>query len=139
MPLDRGTRNYALFLLALVVGLTALALYQPPVVRELNAKLESDPEVSAFPYPFRVLRVEGRTAIMSTPRSSAVPVARVLGLLFPEVAGLADDAPAFRAAQERLAQVQKRAARLVTDDPRIQGVRWQLDRDWLVQHGLPPN
>lgn len=140
MPLDRGTKIYALVLLGLILGLVALALYEPPVVRELNDKLEQDSLVNSFPYAFRVVRVEGNTAVMSTPRSSAVPVERVLGILFPEVAGQPGDSPVFQAAQERLATTQKRAYKLVMDDPRIRRIQWELDRDWLMQHGitLPP-
>ncbi|HHH40364.1 MAG TPA: glutamate-ammonia-ligase adenylyltransferase [Sedimenticola sp.] len=138
MPLDRGTRIYAAFLLALILGLVLLALYEPPRVAELNDLLESDPQVSASPYPFRVLRVEGATAVMSTPRSPAVPVERVLGLLFPEVAGQPGDAPAFQAAQQRLARIQTRARDLVLEAPDIDHVRWELDRDWLMRHGIQP-
>ena len=138
MPLDRGTRNYAIFLLALAAGLIALALYEPPVVRELNKKLEQDPLVSTFPYEFRVLRVENGAAVMSTPRSPAVPVERVLGILFPDIAGQPGDSPGFQEAQKKLATVQTRARDLVLHDPRVKRVRWELDRDWLMQHGLQP-
>jgi len=136
MPLDRATRNYAIFLLALAAGLIALALYEPPVVRELNEKLEQDPLVSAFPYDFRVLRVEQGTAFMSTPRSPAVPVERVLGILFPDIAGQPGDSSAFQEAQKRLARAQTRALDLVLEDPRVKRVQWQLDRNWLMQHGI---
>ena len=136
MPLDRGTRNYAIFLLALAAGLIALALYEPPLVHELNKKLEQAPQVSAFPYEFRVLRVENGTAVMSTPRSPAVPVERVLGILFPEVAGQAGDSPAFQKAQKHLAKTQTRARDLVLKDPKVKRVQWQLDRNWLMQHGI---
>ena len=138
MPLDRGTRNYALFLLALVAALIALALYEPPLVRDLNRKLAEDPLVSRFPYAFRVLQVENGTAVMSTPRSPAVPVERVLGILFPEVAGQPGDSPGFQKAQKRLARVQTRARDLVLKTPGVKRVQWRLDRDWLVQHGIQP-
>ena len=138
MTLDRGTRIYALFLLALILGLLFLALYQPPKVRELNRLLSSDPALSSFPYPFRVLHVEGSTAVMGTPRSPGMPVQQVLPLLFPETAGRSTDSPAFQEAQKRLAKMQARARRLVAQDPEIDKVRWELDRDWLAQHGLQP-
>ena len=138
MALDRGTRIYALFLLALVVGLVALALYQPPLVRDLNRKLAADPQLADFPYHFRVLAVEDHTAVMSTPRSPAMPVARILPLLFPDVAGQDPQSPAFQAAQKRLARAQAHARKLVQSAPHITTVRWQLDRDWLIQHGLEP-
>jgi hypothetical protein len=138
MPLDRGTRIYAGFLLAVVVGLVALALYQPAKVRELNQRLANDPLVSGFPYPFHVLRVENGVAVMSTPRSSLVPVAEVLGRLFPEVANASPDSPQFQEHQSQLAKVQKHAKALVLQDPDIHDVRWELDRDWLLQHGIQP-
>jgi hypothetical protein len=140
MPLDRGTKIYALTLLGLILGLVALILYEPPVVRELNEKLAQDSAVSRFPYKFRVLRMEGSTAVMSTPRSSAVPVEQVLGILFPEVAGQPGDSPAFQAAQARLAIAQKRAYKQVIEDPRVNQIRWELDKSWLMEHGvtLPP-
>jgi len=75
---------------------------------------------------------------MSTPRSPAVPVERVLGLLFPEVAGQPGDSPAFQAAQQRLARIQTRARDLVLEAPDIDHVRWELDRDWLMRHGIQP-
>ncbi len=142
MALDRGTRIYAAVLLFLVVGLAVLALYEPPEVARLNARLSADPQVAAFPYPFRVLRLEeGDTAVMSTPRSTAVPVERILGILFPESAGRSGDAPEFQAAQRRLAEVQTRARDLVLADPAVKRVRWVLDRDWLMRHGIqsPPS
>jgi len=138
MPLDRSTRNYALFLLALALSLIALALYEPPVVRELNKRLKQDPQVSAFPYEFRVLRLEGTVAIMSTPRSPAIPVERILGILFPEVAGQPGDSPTFQKAQQQLATVQTRARDLVLEDPRVKRIQWELDGNWLMQHGIHP-
>lgn len=134
--LDKGTRNYALFLLALLVLWVAWALYEDPKVSELNQRLEADPLVSAFPYRFRVLRVENGIATMSTPRSSAVPVARVLGILFPNVAGKAETSEAYMRAQQRLAKVQTRARDRVLDDPEIKSVSWELDRAWLSRHGI---
>ncbi len=140
MALDRGTKIYAAVLLTAVLGLVVTALYQPPKVRELNRKLAADPQVAAFPYPFRVLRVENGVAVLSTPRSTLVPVAEVLGRLFPEAANLPPDSPRFQQMQGRLAKVQKRAKAIVLQDPDIHGVRWELDRDWLLQHGIqvPP-
>jgi hypothetical protein len=74
--------------------------------------------------------------MMSTPRSTEVPVERVLGLLFPEVSRRPSDSPEFREAQQRLAGVQTRARDLVLEDAQIQRVSWVLDRDWLRDHGI---
>lgn len=134
--LDRGTRIYALLLLALILLWVGWALYEDPQVAALNRRLEADPQVSAFPYRFRVLRLENGVATMSTPRSSALPVSRVLGILFPHVAGKAEDSDAFQAAQRQLARVQTRARDLVLEDPGVKSVRWELDRGWLGSYGI---
>jgi len=141
MPgLDRGTKIYAAVLGALVLGLVFLTLYEPPQVSRLNDRLEADEQVGNFPYAFRVLRIGNGVAVMSTPRSSAVPVARVLDKIFPGVGNSAPNSPLFQEMQKKLATVQARASKLVTEDPEIKGVQWELDRDWLMQHGInPPN
>ena len=134
--LDRGTRIYALVLLAGALLWVGWALYEDPQVAALNRRLDADPVVSAFPYRFRVLRLERGVATMSTPRSSAVPVARVLGILFPEVAGRAETSAAYLDAQQRLARVQTRARDLVLEAPGVERVAWALDRTWLERHGV---
>lgn len=138
MPqLDRGTKIYAMALGTLVLVLIFLALYTPPQVAHLNDRLEADEQVGGFPYPFRVLRVENGMAVMSTPRSSAVPVAQVLDKIFPGLGNSDPASPLFRELQDRLASTQKRAKAIVLENPEIKGVRWELDRNWLMSHGLP--
>ncbi len=142
MPeLDRGTKIYAAVLLTLVLVLIAVALYEPPIVSDLNDKLEADEQVSSFPYAFRVIRVDNGVAVMSTPRSSAVPVARVLDKIFPGVGNSDPASPLFQELQEQLATTQKHAKAIVLENPDIKRVQWELDRDWLMQHGitLPPD
>lgn len=134
--LDRGTRNYALFLLAVVVLWIGWALYEDPQMSALNQRLEDDPVVSVYPYRFRVLRVGNGVATMSTPRSSAVPVARILGILYPNVAGKPETSDAYMHAQQQLAKTQTRARDTVLDDPQIKSINWELDRTWLTQHGI---
>jgi hypothetical protein len=134
--MDRGTRIYAVLLLAIVLALVMMSLYQPANVRALNHVLETDAEVSAYPYPFRVLRVEQGTAVMGTPRSAAMPVARMIAAVAPEAAGLPDTDPVYLRAQQRLADTQARARSLVLADPAIERVRWELDENWLSAHGI---
>jgi hypothetical protein len=134
--LDRATKIYAAVLLAGVAALLFSIFYENPQVARLNDLLEADPQVSAFPYPFHVVRLEDGTAVMSTPRNTSMPVYRVLGVLFPGLAGQHPDDPDFQAAQKRLAQTQKRARKLVIDQPEVKAVRWELDRQWLFEHGL---
>lgn len=135
--LDRGTRIYAAVLAAVVLAFTAAVLYEPPRLRDLNRALAADAQVAAYPYPFRVRRIEGGTAVMGSPRSAELPVRRVLGVLEPAVAGLADDDPAYLAAQQRLAETQNHARERVLADPGITAVRWELDADWLRAQGVP--
>ncbi len=138
MPeLDRGTKIYAGVLLTAVLVLIAIALYEPPIVSDLNDRLEADQQVGSFPYPFRVRRVSNGVAIMSTPRSSAVPVAQVLDKIFPGLGNSDPASPLFQELQEQLASTQKRAKAIVLKNPEIRQVQWELDRDWLMQHGIP--
>ena len=137
--MDRGTKIYLLFLSVLVAGLLVLFLYEDPQVGKLNALLEQDPELADFPYPFRVVKVDDGVATLSTPRSTEVPVERVLGLLFPQIAGRSPESAEFQQAQQLLALVQTRARDLILDAPDIRRVNWQLDKNWLSQHGLVVN
>jgi hypothetical protein len=134
--MDRGTRIYAGLLLAIVLVLLMLAFYQPADVRALNRVLENDTEVSAYPYPFRVLRVEQATAVMGTPRSAVMPVARMIAAVAPGAAGLSVTDPVYLRAQQRLADTQTRARSLVLADAAIERVRWELDETWLTGHGI---
>jgi hypothetical protein len=139
MPqLDRGTKIYAAVLGTLVLVLIFLALYTPPQVAHLNDRLEANEQVGGFPYPFRVLRVSNGVAVMSTPRSSAVPVAQVLDKIFPGLGNSDPASPLFRELQDQLASTQKRARAIVLEDPEIKRVQWELDQDWLMQHGITP-
>lgn len=142
MPeLDRGTKIYAAVLLTVVLTLIAVALYEPPIVSDLNDRLAADGQVGSFSYPFRVQRVSNGVAIMSTPRSSAVPVAQVLDKIFPSLGNSDPASPLFQELQNKLASTQKHAKAIVLKNPDIKQVQWELDRDWLSQHGIsiPPN
>ncbi|MBL3601096.1 MAG: glutamate-ammonia-ligase adenylyltransferase [gamma proteobacterium endosymbiont of Lamellibrachia anaximandri] len=134
--MDRGTRNYAIGLGIFVLGLLVLFLYEDPKASDLNDLLEEDAEISAFPYAFRVLRISNGIAVMSSPRSTEVPVARVLGILFPRVAGKSPASAEFQKVQKNLAKVQTKARDLVVADPEIKRVHWELDRAWLSGHGV---
>lgn len=110
--------------------------------RELTAAIEhqASPLLRDYPYPFRVLRVEGNVAVMGTPRNVEVPAARFLGALHPEVNTRDASNPAFIALQEELGKVQSEARAIVLAQPGIKDVRWELDRKWLGAHQveLPP-
>ncbi len=138
--LDRGTRIYASVLAVVVLVFIVVALYEPPVVRDLNSRLEEDTELAAFPYQFRVVAVNNGIATMYTPRSAEVPVVQVMGIIYPHLAGRPADSEDFQKAQLELARIQKKAKKIVISDPGIKSVQWTLDRDWLSGHGviLPP-
>lgn len=135
--MDRGTRIYAGILAALVLAVVAVAVYQPPEVRRLNRLLADDAMLSAYPYPFRVLRLEGNTAVMGTPRSPAMPVERMIGAVAPGMEQRPVTDPGYLRAQQRLADTQAHARALVLADPDVERVRWELDETWLTRHGIP--
>ncbi len=134
--MDRGSRNYLIFLTVLVAGLLVIFLYEDPMVSKLNDMLEEDLKITSFPYAFRVVRVDDGVATLSTPRSTDVPVEQVMGILFPKVAGCAPDSAEFQKAQQHLAAVQTRVRELILAEPGVKRISWQLDRNWLTQHGL---
>ncbi|WP_096365522.1 glutamate-ammonia-ligase adenylyltransferase [Thiohalobacter thiocyanaticus] len=134
----RGTKIYALVLGLAVAALLVLFLYQPAAVRELNDRLAADPILAAYPYPFRVLRIEDHTAVMGTPRSAQLPVRDMIHAIDPGLAGVATDDPAFQQAQQTLAEHQARASELVRAHASIQRIRWELDVDWLRRQGIVP-
>ena len=69
--------------------------------RALNAAIaaQASSQLKAYPYPFRVLRTEGGTAVMGTPRNRDVSVAHVIKFIHPEVNVMNSDDAAFIAAQ----------------------------------------
>ena len=108
--MDRFTRIYTLLLvLALGAGLffVGKAAWQPEV-GALNRVLKSDRMLADYPYQFRVKSFENGTATLWSPRSFDVPAIRFLGIIHPELAGLSQDDPRMRAAQQELIDHQKR-------------------------------
>ncbi|MCF7983719.1 MAG: hypothetical protein K9L70_04895 [Thiohalocapsa sp.] len=136
--MDSFTRNYSIVLALIVLVLLAWwasSVWQPRVW-ELNEMLEADPQLSDYPYQFRVVDVEQGTATLSTPRSFKVPAMRFLEIIEPGVAGKAQDDPAMLAAQQDLIDHQKRAQGLVLAQPDVERVDWELDVKWLAAHGV---
>ncbi len=138
--MDSFTRNYSILLGAIVFGLLAwwLSSIWQPRVWEINEGLESDPELSAYVYQFRVVDLDNGVAILSTPRSFDVPAMRFLEIVRPDLAGKAQDDPAMIAAQQDLIDHQKRAQGLVMAQPDVRRVDWRLDVKWLADHGVYP-
>ena len=134
--MDKFTRNYSIILGSIVLLFLACALYEDPEVSGLNDLLEEDKEIASYPYQFRVLRLNNGIATMSTPRSAAFPVYRVLGLLNPHLANRSQDDPDLMKAQAELAGIQKRAQKIVMEAASVNRVLWELGKNWLSQHGV---
>jgi len=83
--------------------------------------------------------MEGPVAVMATPRSPAMPVYRMIGLIYPALAGSAPDNPDFVSAEKELAKVQSEARQIVLDQHGVSGVKWELDQNWLIAHGISLN
>lgn len=134
--MDKFTRNYSIILGIIVLVVLVWALYEDPQVSNLNNLLEQDSQVAGYPYEFQVLRLQNGIAIISTPRSSAFPVHRALGILFPNLANRTQDNPDVMEAQQELARIQKRAKAIVLESDKVSNVRWELDKNWLSQYGI---
>ena len=129
------------WLLIVIVLLVALdwAIQRPdPKTRELNDILiaQASQKLKDYPYKFQVIRVEGKTAVMSTPRSFDSPAFRMLGVLYPDINVKDANNPAFIAVERLLGQVQDEARDIVLGEPGISDVRWELDKNWLRRQGI---
>jgi len=106
--------------------------------RQLNDILEAtgSPQLKSYPYEFRVLRTEGATAVMSTPRNFDVPAFKMLGALYPNIDVKNQNDPDFIKAEKALADAQFEAMTIVRTQPGINNVRWELDASWLRSHSI---
>ncbi|MBN8462729.1 MAG: hypothetical protein J0M01_07925 [Dechloromonas sp.] len=130
--------HWVVIVLLLLVALDWVIRRPDPVTRELNELLvaKASPQLQAYPYQFRVLRVEGETAVMSTPRNFDSPAFRFLGVIYPDINVKDHNNPAFIKVEQLLGKVQDEAKDIVLARPGIREVRWELDRDWLRRHGI---
>ncbi len=134
--MTKGMKIYAAFLL-LVLGIILVNwLWVPGNVRAINNQLADDPYLASYPYQFRVLRIEGNTAVVSTPRSAAVPVPQMIGAIDPQLANASVSSDAYLTAQQELADHQAHAAAAITATPGISRILWELDRSWLRANGI---
>lgn len=126
-----------LIVLAICLGLALLWWSkQDPQLDHLNNVLAADAELQAYPYHFRVLRVENGTAVISSPRSSQQSVLDFLKRIRPNLDLRNPDSEAVIAAQKELAHVQEKAAEHIRAQPGIRDTGWELDRNWFMQHGI---
>lgn len=130
--------QWILIVLAFLVALDWYIRRPDPQTRELNQVLQTkaSAKLREYPYQFHVLRVEGDTAIMSTPRNFDVPAFRMLGVLYPDINVKDHNNPAFIAVERLLGQVQDEAKDIVLAQPGIKQVRWELDKTWLHRKGI---
>lgn len=106
------------------------------VVMELNENIRSQEAVADYPYPFRVLRVEGDTAVMSTLRSPRIATEQALRELFPSLRGSPENSPELRRLEQEYARLQARASQAVLASPHIDRVRWELDENWYYLNDM---
>ncbi len=126
--------------LALILAFLADWIIQRPDgrTRELNAAIEAKGSIKLknYPYQFRVIRVQGETAVMSTPRNVDVPAFRFIGVIHPEINVKNPNDIAFIAAETDLALVQSEAAAIAASQGGIKYIQWELDKPWLTGHGV---
>ncbi len=136
--MDRFTRNYSVLLGIILVAALVFwvkSAWQPQVWK-LGDVLESDPQLTSYPYQFRLRSLENGVAVISTPRSFDVPAIRFLEIIHPKLAGRNQDDPEMIAAQQDLIDHQKRAMGLMLAQPGVKSVDWELDTQWLADHGV---
>lgn len=132
-----SNKQQSLIVLAVFLGLVLLwFLRQDPALNQLNDSLRNDPELSAYPYQFRVMKLENGIATLSSPRSPQVSVLQFFNIAFPKLDTSNPDSPEMIAAQKALAHVQEKAGKLAKQQPGIQDITWEIDKSWYSSHGL---
>ena len=135
-------RTQKILLAVFVLGaIYWFGLRTDPKVTVLNQALQqmSSPALRNYPYAFSVVRLEGTSAVMGTPRSTDVPVYRMIGAIYPNLSGRSPDDPDFVAAEKELAQIQSEARQIILGQPGVTSVSWELDRSWLITNGIQLN
>lgn len=129
-------RYWAILGLLFLVGLDWYIRAPDTRSRQLTSAIEAkaSAKLNSYPYKFHVMKVEGDTAFLSTPRNVEVPAFKALGVLYPEINTKNQNDPAFIAVEQLLGEVQSEARSIVLSQPGIKEVRWELDRDWLAAH-----
>ncbi|MCU7811969.1 MAG: hypothetical protein KZQ77_12150 [Candidatus Thiodiazotropha sp. (ex Notomyrtea botanica)] len=137
MSLDRGTKIYAavlgsILLLVLLIWLFSLDFR----LGEIDGMLAQEPDIAAYPYTFQALAIQGRTVVMSTPRSTSMPAVRFLSMIKPSLANKSELDPAVIEAQKELARLQSKVRKLVQSREDIDNVRWHIDKQWYADRGI---
>lgn len=129
---------WVILILIFLVGLDWYIRAPDGRSRQLTSAIEAQAssEMKNYPYKFKVLKVSGETAYVSTPRNFDVPAFKALAVLYPDINTKNANDPAFIAAEQLLGRVQTEARSIVLAQPGIKDVQWQLDRDWLTAHAI---
>jgi hypothetical protein len=130
-----------LFALFAIGAIYWFGLRTDPKVDALNQSIQQmgSPALRNYPYSFQVMRLDAGEALMGTPRSMEVPVYRMIGAIYPNLSGRSPNDPDFVAAEKEMAQIQSEARQIVLGQPGITGVKWELDRNWLLANGIQLN
>ena len=135
--LDPFLKRYLLIMaLLLIAGTVYFITRQDGRVSEINGKLATAPTLADYPYRFKVLSLENGVAVMSSPRSAEMGPMHFLRILDPSLNDKDVVHPDMMAAQDLLAEKQSAAARIVSDEPDVNRISWQLDERWYVAHGV---
>ena len=129
-------RYWVILVLLLLVGLDRYIRTPDSRARELTGAIEAQAsaKLKSYPYKFHVMKVNGDTAFLSTPRNVEVPAFKALGVLYPGIDTKNQNDPAFIAVEQLLGEVQSEARSILLSQAGIKEVRWELDRDWLAAH-----
>lgn len=132
-----SNKQQGLIVLAIFLSVALLwFLRQDPAINQLNDTLKNDPELSTYPYHFRVMKLENGVATLSSPRSAQVSVIHFFNIAFPRLNTSNPDSPEMIDAQKTLAHLQEKAGKLAKQQPDIQEIRWEIDKSWYSKHGL---
>lgn len=135
--MDQFTRTYlAVLVLVAIAGFGWWISGWDSRVSQINAIIAQDSELATYPYKFRVLSLKKGTAEISSPRSAEVPAIQFLRIVYPEFANSSVVDDSVMAAQDRLASMQSRAAKLVSDMDDVESIRWTIDRKWYAANGI---
>ena len=77
-----------------------------------------------------------RRGLMASPRSADMGPMHFLRILDPALNDKDVMHPDMMAAQDLLARKQSEAARIVSEEPDVSQIRWQLDKRWYAEHGV---
>jgi hypothetical protein len=103
---------------------------------QMNTTLAADVELASYPYQFKVLSLKNGVAEISSPRSGEVPVIQFLRIIHPEFKNSSVMDESVMAAQDKLAGMQSRAGKLVSDMKGVDSIRWTIDRKWYASNGV---